>query len=577
MVNNVLFAVCATLAAGSAAAAVRLEVRGANGELADNIRAHVGPMPESASEAGARFRRNVQASAQRAAEALGYYAADIRVTRERDGDDAVIRVEVKPGPRVTLSEVDIVIDGEARDDAEFQKLIASLPLRKGGPLHHGLYESSKQQLENLALRRGYFDARFTRHRVEVDANANTARVLLTFDSGRRYRFGEVSFSETPLRKELLKRLVPFQPDDPYQAEQVIELNRNLLDSNYFNNVRVRPQPEQAEDDAVPVEVELAMAEPNRVGVGVGYATDVGPRLRLTWTRPWINRHGHSAEADLEVSQVRQSISGEYKIPLRSPLTDFLSFQSGLISESFPDARSDRFTLAVQRDWRLSSGWQRSVFVRWNRDNFKVDGQPRQTTDLVLPGVSYTRTRVRGNAVDPISGDRYVVSVEGGDEWFGSDIRLLRLRLGGRWLVPLAPRHQLFLRTDLGKIWTSDFDRLPPSLRFFAGGDQSIRGFDYNTVAPKTSSGPGESDEIVGGRYLYTGSIEYDYRFAEKWQVATFIDAGNATNSLDEPLKVGAGFGIHWISPVGPVRLEFAWGISERDKPFELHFTLGPRL
>jgi len=550
---------------------VRLEVRGANDDLADNIRAHVGKMPEAEEETGPRFRRRVQEAAEQAAQALGYYRARIAVERERDDDDVVIRVRVEPGERVTVTEVDVRLEGDAQNDRAFKRALTRLPIAQGEPLHHGHYESSKQELENLALRRGYFDARFTRNRVEVDTEANTARILLTFDSGARYRFGEVRFSETPFTEDLLRRLVPFETGQPYRSDSVVELNRNLLDSRYFADVRVRPQPEQAQDRAVPIDVDLTAEEPNRIGVGLGYATDVGPRVRLTWTRPWINRHGHSASVATEWSSARYSISGQYQIPWRNPLTDFVQIQGGIIDEEFPDAESRRYTLALQREWRLSSGWRRSVFVRWDRDHFQQDNQEPVTTDLVLPGVSYTRTEVRGSAIDPRSGNRQLFTIEAGNEWLGSDINLVRLRMGTRWLVPVADKHKLFLRGDLGAIWTSSFEELSPSLRFFAGGDQSIRGFDYNTVAPR------QGDEIVGGKYLYTGSVEYDYRFAEKWQLATFVDAGNAADSFDEPLKVGAGFGIHWISPVGPVRLEFAWGVSEHDKPFELHFTLGPRL
>ena len=114
--------------------------------------------------------------------------------------------------------------------------------------------------------------------------------------------------------------------------------------------------------------------------------------------------------------------------------------------------------------------------------------------------------------------------------------------------------------------------MPASLRFFAGGDQSIRGFGYQTISPVDASG-----KLTGARYLTTGSLEYDHPVAEKWRLATFVDAGTATNDYLDPIKVGTGLGIRWISPLGPIRFDLAFGVSEVQIPWRLHFGLGAEL
>lgn len=557
------------LFAEAAAGATRLQIAGAPAALEANIRAFIGPLPE-ADELTRRYQRRLRSQALEAAQALGYYNTQVEVTREQQGEDVVLTLQVEPGEPVVLSAVDVQLKGDARDDERFQELVEKLPLRVGEVLNHGEYEAAKRRFQNLALLRGYFEAGFERARVEVDAVDNTARVALTFASGPRYEFGEVRFSESPFRSEFLDRLVPFEPGDPYRAEAVAELNRALLASRYFETVRVRPLPEEAENGRVPVLVALQAQEKNRVGVGLGYSTDVGPRLRLTWAKPWLNSRGHSLSSSLELSEVRQQISAEYQIPLRDPLTDFLQFQTGYQQEDFEDTEFELFTLSVQRQQVLSDNWLRSVFVRFDHEEFR-QADETGTSNLVLPGVSFTRTRSAGG-IDPIWGDRLLLAVEATDPAIGSDVRLARGRVGGRWLRGAAERHRFLFRLDTGAIATSDFEQVPPSLRFFAGGDQSVRGFAFNSLSPRNAEG-----ELTGGRYLITGSAEYGWHFRPDWRLATFIDAGNAFNDLSgDQLKVGTGFGIAWISPVGPVRLDFAWGVSEDKIPFRLHFSLGPR-
>jgi translocation and assembly module TamA len=114
--------------------------------------------------------------------------------------------------------------------------------------------------------------------------------------------------------------------------------------------------------------------------------------------------------------------------------------------------------------------------------------------------------------------------------------------------------------------------VPPSLRFFAGGDQSVRGYDYQSLAPEDRSG-----RRTGGRYLAAGSLEYQYGIAEQWRLASFVDRGNSFDSLDQPeLKRAVGLGVRWISPVGPIRIDLARALDDGGG-LRLHFSMGPEL
>ena len=551
----------------SATEFVRLDVSGIEGPLRENVINHVGQPPSGDPVIVRRFARQVEERAQEALQALGHYHASVSVSRDIEAEPPVIRVDVDPGEPTRISRLDVRILGEGADDRALQGLIADARLREGDTLHHGRYESLKRSIESMALSRGYFDGRYQTTRIVVRRRDREAEIILHYDSGRRYAFGDVRFSETPLADDLLRRLTTFNVGEPYDSDKVAQFNRNLLNSDYFRSVRVRSLPDEAEDGAVPISADLTPEARNMIGTGLGYSTDVGPRVRLNWRRPYVNPQGHSLLTESEVSEVRQSVSATYTMPLDPPLEQQLEFLGGYQREKVEDTESEKYTMGIQRQRTLTRGWQQTIFTRWERENFVQAGERGRST-LTIPGTSVSRTRTRGG-MDPSWGDRQFAQVEVTNRELGSDIQLARLRLRSSWLRSID-RHRGQVRLEAGALTTEDFDATPSSLRFFTGGDQSVRGFAYRSLAPRNEDG-----DLIGGRYLLVGSVEYSYAILENWRLATFYDVGNAFRSLDEGFKEGAGFGVRWISPVGPVRLDFAWGVSERDTPFRLHFSIGP--
>lgn len=558
------------LAAPAAADPVRLELSGVEGDVAQNVRAYVDTDADLDTPLAARtFRSRSREQVRQALEALGYYRPDVALDIARGEEAWVLRVDIEPGERVRLREVSVRIAGEAAEDEAFAELREQLPLAKGEPLDHGAYERSKSALRNLALSRGYFDYRFTESRIAVNPGAGWAEIRLTLDSGRRYRLGEVSFSESPFRDSLLRRFVPFDAGDPYDAGAIADLNRRLRDSGYFEDVVVNTRREAAEDLRIPVRAELRAREDTTVSTGVGFSTDEGPRLRLSATRHYINDRGHSLVNELRLSPVRQNVSSRYRIPLRDPLNDRLELRVGWQNEDLEDTRSERYTAGVSRRQQFRSGWTRTQSLRWLDERFE-QGVDEGRATLLLPGISFARTRSRGG-LDPYWGDRQDYGVEVGWSGLLSDVDIARVTASNTWLRTLGEDHRLQLRLELGGIATNDFSQVPSSLRFFAGGDQSVRGFAYQSLSPEDDDG-----ELLGGRYLATGSVEYSFGVLPNWRLAAFTDAGNAFDRPDEAeAKVGSGVGVRWLSPVGPVRFDLAWGVSEDDVPFRVHISVGP--
>ena len=165
-----------------------------------------------------------------------------------------------------------------------------------------------------------------------------------------------------------------------------------------------------------------------------------------------------------------------------------------------------------------------------------------------------------------------MNIRGAVETFLSDISFVQASVNAKFIRSFWENGRILVRGDLGITETSEFDRLPTSLRYFAGGDNSIRGFGYEDLGPRDEDG-----DVIGGKYLAVASVEYEHRIKEKWSVAGFVDAGNAFNSFSGDIEYGSGFGVRWLSPVGLIRVDLAMGLSEPDHPVRLHIVIGPDL
>ncbi|HQV22491.1 MAG TPA: autotransporter assembly complex family protein, partial [Agitococcus sp.] len=457
---------------------VPLKIKGVSTDIKANIEAYIGDLNKDDltqwRETSARLRK----ATREALESLGYYQAEFKFNRL----EKALELEVQLNQPVIVDSVKLSYVGQAGNDIAFTALRETFPLKEGDVLHHGRYEAAKSLLQNMALERGYFDGQWLKHEVLIDKDTQKAQVNLQYDSGVRYKLGEVSFKHTRANQQLaidadlLDNLVPFKAGDDYEAEKVIKLNKVLLDSRYFNEVKVRAESGLAQDYVVPVNVLLAMDSPNQVDLGAGYATDIGARVSATWRRSLLNRRGHSIETSSEISQVRQSATARYGIPWTHPINDTLQILAGFKREDIDEiAITNNSVLGVERQKKRDSGWQTTESLRWSRESYRQENGEKGRSDLLLPSYSISRVRTKGSKTDPERGDRQSYQVELASSSVLSDADLIALQANWRWLNTFAQRHQLLLRADVGTIISSDFDSVPLNIRFYAGGDQSVRG------------------------------------------------------------------------------------------------------
>ncbi|MEI7213898.1 autotransporter assembly complex family protein [Pectobacterium versatile] len=565
------------LAPESQAANVRLQVMGLEGQLQKNVRARLSTIAVDEVNADGRFRSRVDDAIRQGLCALGYYDPQIgfEFRPAVNGGRPVLIATVTPGEPVKIAGVNITLRGGAHDDKDYQQLVKDDRPEIGSVLNHGDFDRFKSGLNGLSLRKGYFDARFQQSQLGVMREEREAFWDIDFDSGERYRFGAIHFQGAQIRDDYLQNLVPFHEGDAYTSEDLGELNRRLSATGWFNSVVVSPDFERSKSSKVlPLEAVVTPRTRNRIETGVGYATDVGPRFKTTWNKPWVNSRGHSLESSLSVSAPEQSLDFSYKIPLlKNPLEQYYLLQGGFKREDLNDTKSDGTTLNVARYWDLSSGWQRAINLRWSLDHF-TQASVTDTTMLIYPGVSINRTRQRGGLM-PVWGDTQRYSIDISDTTWGSDIDFAVVQAQNVWIRTLADKHRFVARGNLGWIETNNFSRVPPSLRFFAGGDRSIRGYKYKSISPRDSDG-----KLTGASKLATGSLEYQYNVTGKWWGAVFVDSGEAVNDIKRSnFKTGTGVGVRWASPIGPVKLDVAMPIGDAEKKNDVQFyiALGPEL
>ncbi|EGQ9861197.1 outer membrane protein assembly factor [Vibrio parahaemolyticus] len=553
----------------SAYADVSLKLKGIDGALEDNVKAYLSSIPEKDYSTSLRFQARLDQSITEALNALGYYHAKISYSISEGNDELIVNIH--KGLPVKIKVMDVVISGEAKEDEEFANLIAKSPLKVRRILNQGEYDSLKSGIRNLALQRGYFNGDFKLNKLEVIPELNEANVRLHYDSGIRYHFGPVEITGSQIWENRVESMRPFEIGEPYLVSDVGEYNQNLSNTDWFSSVFVEPDLSKLEDGReLPIKVSLAPAAKNQIETGIGYSTDTGVRGTLKWKKPWVSARGHSFNTALSLSKPEQTITAGYKIPLDDVLREYYQLQFGLKHLDNRDTESLESNLAVERHWLTDGGWHKTVYVRHLYENFS-QGLQDDGVQFVLPGATFSRTRVRGGSM-PMWGDKQSVTVEYGDPALLSETRVLRLLGRSSWIRGIGENHRGLFRLEGGANLTEEFEKLSPSLRFFAGGDNNIRGYGYESISPVDESGA-----LTGAKYILSSTLEYQYRVYGNWWAATFYDIGDAFNDTPE-WKSGAGVGIRWASPVGPVSFDFAWGLDEKpNNEFRIHFSLGPEL
>ncbi|HEY8095724.1 MAG TPA: autotransporter assembly complex family protein [Methylobacter sp.] len=506
----------------------------------------------------------------RALRALGYYHPIIKKSLAFNSKCWQADFAIDSGPQSIVDDISITLTGEAQADPEFKKLRSILLAETGKPLRHDQYEKMKSRLESLALERGYLKASFSEKQLLIDKTDNKAQIRLIFDAGKRMMFGDVNVDQDILNPDFVGKFIKIKSGDFYSSEQLAKTHNALSKSGYFKRVEIVPDTAYADPKQVPVSIKLYPDKIHHYGFGIGYDTDIGPLLNASYKNRRLNRRGHFINANIDISPVLSTADAEYNVPLDNPASDFFSFGGGLKREDTNTYKSTSAKLSTRLKHDFDSGWKQTLFIDSVYEDFTT-GTTSNHVLLLVPGGSWLRS-VSDNALRPTRGHRLEFNLAGSYKNPISDVSFAQGSMSAVWLHSLPWGGKFIARTEQAATLVDQFDRLPTSYRFYAGGMNSIRGYAYKKLGPKDNLG-----NVVGGRFLSVVSAEYEQAVLDDWGVAAFIDGGNAYNFDHISIKTGVGLGVRWYSPIGPIRLDFAVPLSESDSSFQIHFAAGARL
>lgn len=521
---------------------------------------------------------------ERAAQGLGFYRLTHRLEFSRSEECWALRIDVEPGDPVLFGRVDVRFPGtDASTAAPFASLLANAPVVEGAVLNHRLYENLKSSLSALAVENGHFSARFSRSELAVDLARNRADVVIEFDPGPRYGFGSIHISPIDaLSDRFISRFVPFAPGAPYSTEALVELRESLNNSQYFTDVAVTPQLTSAQTApgaarTVPVNIALQVRPRRSWTGGLGVTTDNGPRMTVNYEDRYFNRSGHRQNGDVALSTMESRANLSHIIPMADPARESLSVSLGYVGQDNDTFSIDTYKLGVSYRSTidiplLGDEWLQNIFSNFQRENSALNTvtvNSHESSNLTISGINWTRTAA-DDPIFPTRGWRVFTQVSGASNAFVSDLSFLQLYASGKLVRTVGPGRAL-LRVEAGTTLVDGVSELPVSIRYFTGGDQSVRGYQFGSLGALNALG-----EVIGGKHLLTASAEYDFSVRPSWKLAVFMDAGNSFADFNNiTLHKSAGLGLRWLSPIGPIRADIAKGLDGGN--FRLHITMGPDL
>jgi translocation and assembly module TamA len=605
------------------AASVTVEVRGVSDEVRDNVLAFLsferfrrGGVDLNA-DTVERLHNRVEREVDSALRPFGFYEPKVEstVTEQGRGDWRVV-IDINPGTPVLLENVDVRVDGPGESDPLFRRILNNLPLRRGDRLSHAAYDAVKADLQRTAATYGYADAKLIRNELVVDPPNHRANIALELDSGERYRFGATAIEQHVVNQKLVQRYVRYREGDYFDLTQVLRTQFALDDAGYFANLEVRPGDPDRTTLTVPVTIRADPARRHRYSIAGGWATDTGIRGTFGYEDRRINSLGHSLSVSVQASQVQKYyVLSRYRIPVGDPAVENISLNAFVQQQTLADVTAITQSAGVSFT-DVTGGWQhvwQLNGVHTVSDNSAptvVNVNEARSDELIVPEVNLARVPT-GYLGEPLFERPFYATIKASHSALGSQADFLQIHLESVRVFPLVPLWHLLLRGEIGTTFVKDFNDLPAIYRFFAGGDNSVRGFAYNELSPlegplcQTNSagqvlpGPNGSCEPkpgfylkTGGKDLITGTVEVIRELPRNLGVAAFFDYGNALNSFHKPdcvtgttpgtticppfIQYSVGVGLRVRLPVMTLGVDIAQPLSTNAGP-RLHINFSPKL
>lgn len=500
---------------------------------------------------------------QNAIKPYGYFRGKIQSAITKTPSGWYVDFLVALGPAIPLHAVSVQIHGAGEHDPAITHWLVHMPLKSGQALNTLTYNNVKNDLFSLATERGYFDAKMQKSQITLNLKTYQADISIILETGPRYQFGETLFSHSTFSSKFLHRFLQYQPNQAFDAKKLQTTQEGMVNSNYFNQVIIRPEPKQAVNGAVPIHISLIPRKGKEYTIGLGYGSDTGIRGTLGLALRHIGHEGHRFHALIRGSVNNSSLITRYMIPGPDPARDLFTLGAGAsnLNQSTGTANNVKFGLT----YTLSRGhWKNSLTLAYLSERYNIQHLPFTSTQLVYPmfDTKYLNSdRVR----QPTRGISLDTQLAGADKNILSrtDFFQVVAHLKTLWTIQKTKTRFLF-RADGGHTDIGNLYALPLSQQLFAGGSRSVRGYEYNSIGP--------------GRNLAVASEEIQQRVFGNFYAIGFVDAGVVGNeNIFHHINVGIGPGAAWITPVGTIEVTFADAITQSNRPWALQFTMGTDL
>jgi translocation and assembly module TamA len=559
---------------------IQVSVEGVDGDMLENVEAALLIPPGFVRDGKVDllwlrlFDRQAPEKVKMALQPFGYYKAGVTTTLETVAPGSyLLRVKVVQGTPVLVANAHVAVVGVGSKDETLQELLKAFPLKKGDVLLQNSYEAAKAALKSRAVELGYHGAEFSRHEIRISRDKSTASIELLLETGPEYFFNVTTIlgaPEYPVR--FLRRYLAYKPGEPFSPAKLNETQLNFINSDRFKEVIVSPERDKVGESDIPVLVQLKPSPNRRLRLGGGYGTDTGARFTGRYRDVNILHLGHELQTELYIAERLQGLGIGYLIPGARDINNSTGVQFNLQREDVTTYTSRLISLEVNRSRSYGSGRLGTAYLRLLQEDFTI-GEQKSGSRLVLPGLVFSGRRY-DDLIRPTQGYRYALELRGTHQFLGSDTGLLQFLAEGSAIFPLPWRFSLFTRGKGAISALNDpLSDLPPSIRFFAGGDSSVRGYSYQSLGPRDASG-----KVIGGKNLLAGTLELHRAFFNDWGFSTFFDTGNAFNSFSSiRLYSGAGIGAHYYTRIGSINLYLARQIGVTDPAYRVHFTMGLEL
>lgn len=514
----------------------------------------------------AEWQRLVRLTAKEIKELLatiGYFSPQVNI-ESPTASQAVFLIKLNALTRVHSVNLTFKGDVSTTDGAPADTLKQAWLLPAGTAFTQNAWSNAKRSLLTTLLAERYPNAKIEASQARVDPTTQLAELSLTVNSGQRVRFGQLRIHGMQhYPQSLVHNINPIKAGDDYSQSALLNLQNTLQETGKFNRVEVSAATlALSEQGLADIIVNVDERKQKSASLGLGASTNTGGRVVLDYTDRNLFNRGLLWDTSLRLEQRLQAATSNIQF-----LTDARGFRDSINNSVVRTSLEGQTTTAinngVKRTWGNRS-FEQFVGANLLYEFLTIDGESSEFNKAATFAYGLSLRRLDNDLI-PTKGLIFSTQFQLAPIEQLSDGRFLQSQAKIQTFYPLGDNTQFLGRLEVGMVTGSD--SVPATYLFRAGGDQSVRGYGFQTLGVNTG------DAIIGGRVLLTGSTELVQWLTPAWGAAAFMDFGNAANSWQDYQPVfGYGLGVRWRSPVGPVGADIAYGAETQD--VRLHFNLG---